>query len=192
MLANFRSVRRIVSEHAMNPDDDSDFVRQLTDQQAVIRAFIISLLPGAPGVDDVIQETNTILWKKRGDFQPGSNFQAWALTVARFQTLAYLRNLKQRHWVTLDEDVSELMAEEITQIADPEYEERRITVLKTCLSKLREADRDLLMERYWKKTRLTDFAVTTRRSLGGLRVRLVKLRAMLKRCIESNLEPSES
>lgn len=176
----------------MDPDNDSDFVRLLTDHQAVIRAFIISLLPGAPGVDDVIQETNRVLWTKRGDFQLGSNFQAWALTVARFQTMAHVRDLKQRHWVTLDEDVSELMADDITRLANSQIEDRRIAVLQSCISKLREVDRDLLMERYWKKTRLTDFAVMTGRSLGGLRVRLVKLRAVLKRCVESNLEPSES
>jgi RNA polymerase sigma-70 factor (ECF subfamily) len=171
----------------MNPVDDDEFVKLLTDHQAVIRAFIISLLPGAPGVDDVIQETNVVLWKKREDFTMGTNFRAWAITVARFQTMVHIRELKKRHWVTLDEDVTGLMADDIERIADAVTEERRVAVLLDCMAKLRSADHDLLMERYWSKTRLLDFAVITGRSLAALKVRLFRLRTILKRCIEENL-----
>ena len=35
--------------------------------------------------DDVLQETNLVLLRKESDFQPGTDFVAWASQVAAFQ-----------------------------------------------------------------------------------------------------------
>ena len=166
---------------------DIEFVKLLTDHQSSIRAFVISLLPGAPGVDDVIQETNAVLWTKRAEFELGTNFRAWALTTARFQVMAHCRTLKQRRWVTLDGDVADLLADDFENLPDPDFIDRRINALQTCIKKVRPEDHELLMQRYWHKTRLQDFAVIHGRSLNGLKVQLFRLRAALKRCIEDQL-----
>ena len=171
----------------MEIDPDIAFVKLLADHQTVIRSFVISLLPGAPGVDDVIQETNTVMWRKRAEFEPGTNYRAWALTIARFQVMSHRRVLKQRRWVTLDSDVAELLADDMESEPDPAFTERRIEALRACIEAVRAEDRDLLMQRYWHKTRLQDFAVIHGCSLNGLKVRLFRLRAALKRCIESRL-----
>ncbi|WP_035602649.1 sigma-70 family RNA polymerase sigma factor [Haloferula sp. BvORR071] len=171
----------------MEPDPDIPFVKLLTEHQSVICSFVISLLPGAPGVDDVIQETNALLWTKRSQFEIGTNFRAWALTIARFQVMVHLRLLKKRRWVTLDDDVAELLADELEEQTDPELTESRIEALSACLGKLRPEDRELLMQRYWRKIRLQDFAVSSGRSLSGLKVQLFRLRAALKRCIEDRV-----
>ncbi|MCB1133330.1 MAG: hypothetical protein KDN05_19570, partial [Verrucomicrobiae bacterium] len=49
-------------------DREAKFVQLITDHQNLIRSFIISLLPGAPGVDDVIQAANAVIWRKRDEF----------------------------------------------------------------------------------------------------------------------------
>lgn len=177
----------------MEPDSieerhEAEFVRLLTDHQSMIRAYVISLLPGAPGADDVIQEANTVLWRKRRDFRPGSDFCAWALTVARFQVMAHWKVLKQRRWVTLDEDVFETMADELEQEADPEFERRKVAALHQCLALLKEPERELILQRYWKMTRLKDFAAVSGRSMNGLKVTFFRLRASLKRCIDQKLQ----
>ncbi|BCX50299.1 DNA-directed RNA polymerase sigma-70 factor [Haloferula helveola] len=173
----------------MNPESniDAEFVTLLTDHQSVIRGFVISLLPGAPDLDDVIQKTNLVLWNKRGDFEMGSNFCAWALTVARFQVLAHQQALRKRHWMTLDDDVASMLAEDFAGNIGRDFYNERVDALRTCLGEARESDRELLMARYWRKTRLQDFAVTHGRSLSGLRVQLFRLRAALKVCIENRL-----
>lgn len=71
-----------------NDQDSEDFVDLLTSHQGIIRAYIISLLPGSPGVDDVIQNTNRTLWINRSNYKLGTNFKAWALTMSRFQVMA--------------------------------------------------------------------------------------------------------
>lgn len=167
----------------MDSDSDIPFVKLLTDHQTAIRAFVISLLPGAPDVDDVIQETNALIWVKRSEFTLGTNFRAWALTVARYKVMTHCRQLKQRRWISLDGDVAELLADEIEE-QDPDFVEKRIRALQSCIRKVRPKDRELLLQRYWHKTRLQDFAAAHKSSLNGLKVHLFRLRASLKRCIE--------
>lgn len=171
----------------MDDEVESEYVQLLTDHQAMIRAYIVSLLPGAPGVDDVIQETNGVLWRKRRDFQLGTEFSAWALTVAKFQVMAHWKSLKTRRWVTLDEAVLEGMAEDMEQDLSATEEEQRVRALRECLGELRPGERELILERYWKRTRLQDFAVVSGRSMSGLKVTLFRLRAALKRCIDRRL-----
>ena len=129
----------------------------------MLRGFIISLLPGAPGVDDVFQNTNAVIWKKREQFTLGSNFKAWALTIARFQAMAHLQQLRRRRWVTLDQDVAELLADDLETRSDGDDMEIRSAALDECIGKLRPKDKELLVERYWHRTRLQDFAVISGR-----------------------------
>jgi RNA polymerase sigma-70 factor (ECF subfamily) len=57
-------------------EQEKEFVQLLVTHQSVIRAFVISLLPGVSETDDVIQNTNEILWTKRESFELGTNFKA--------------------------------------------------------------------------------------------------------------------
>lgn len=66
-----------------------EFVSELTANQSRIRAFLVSMMPGSPDVADVLQETNIVLWKSRGRYKPGTNFLAWASTIARLEVLHY-------------------------------------------------------------------------------------------------------
>ena len=60
----------------MEADPDIPFVKLLTEHRTSICSVVISLLPGAPGVDDVIQETNALVWTKRQQFEPGTSLAA--------------------------------------------------------------------------------------------------------------------
>ncbi len=46
----------------------------------VIQPFKVRLV-----VDDVLQNTNVVLWTKRNEFKHGTNFLAWAFNIARYQ-----------------------------------------------------------------------------------------------------------
>jgi RNA polymerase sigma-70 factor, ECF subfamily len=176
----------------MDDASEQQYVRLLTEHQPMLRAFVMSLLPGLPGVDDVIQEANTILWTKRHNFELGTNFRAWTLRIARFQAMAHLKTLKRQRWISLDDEAAELVANELEDRLDPQREEARIQALRGCLSRLKETELDLLVRRYWKKQRLQDFAVVTGRSINGLKVTLFRLRAGLKRCIEREIPNLEA
>ncbi len=176
----------------MDEEEEREYVALLADHQSMVRGFVISLMPGVPGADDVIQETNQLLWKKRKDFELGTNFKAWALRIARFQVMAHLKTARRQRWVTLDDTTAELMATELETRLEPEREERRLLALKTCLGKLGDAERDMLLRRYWKNQRLQDFCAITGLSLSNIKITLFRLRAGLKRCIQAEMKRQSS
>ena len=49
---------------ATNPCVSQEFVSLLTDHQEVIRAYIITQIPGCSEVRDILQEVNMLLWEK--------------------------------------------------------------------------------------------------------------------------------
>jgi RNA polymerase sigma-70 factor (ECF subfamily) len=47
--------------------------------------------------EEVFQNTSVVLWNKFGEFQPGSNFFAWASQVAYYEVLNYMRQICTSH-----------------------------------------------------------------------------------------------
>ena len=68
-----------------------EFVRLFVAHEGRLRAFIRSLLPTWADVDEVMQETSLVAWRKFSRFERGTNFMAWAATIARFEALDHLR-----------------------------------------------------------------------------------------------------
>src|SRR4051812_41613851 len=53
----------------------------------VLRGFILGLLPDHNHAEDVFQEVFLTVTRKADEFTPGTNFLAWARTVARLKVL---------------------------------------------------------------------------------------------------------
>ncbi|MGE9268708.1 MAG: sigma-70 family RNA polymerase sigma factor [Verrucomicrobiales bacterium] len=168
--------------------DEANFVDLLTRHQSLIHHFILSLMPRSADVEDVMQEVNLVLWKKRQDFQAGTNFKAWALTICRFQVMAHRKKFALRRTDHLTDEILNLLA---IEAAEQEVDEvaRKQEALKTCFAKLSGADRDLLIRRYWEERPLRDFATLIGKSEQGLKNRLHRLRALLRKCVHKQLAP---
>lgn len=171
-----------------NPQDDAgteEFVRELTNHQTSMLAYIRSLAPGGSGARDLLQEVNITLWQRRDSFELGTNFKAWAFQTIRYHMLNHRRRLVSQGWLVFDDDLLERMAPGF-EIEPDELEDRHMA-LRKCLMKLRPQDRELLHHRYATSGSLQEYATKTRRSAGTLKAVLFNLRAVLKRCIEREL-----
>lgn len=164
-----------------------EFVRELTAGQGRIRAFIISLMPGSPDIGDVLQETNLTMWKSRDRFQPGSNFMAWALTIARLEVLHHRTRAKRQKVILISDDLLEILAEEVPESGD---HEAYLTALDSCKSKLTEEQRSLIDRRYQPGHSLAEQARETGQKAPALRVALMRIRIALRECIERELNPN--
>lgn len=162
-----------------------EFIRELTASQSRIRAFLVSLMPGSPDVGDVLQETNLVLWKSRDRYQPGSNFLAWAFTVARLEVLHHRTRAKRQRLVLLSDEVIELMAGEAEEQVD---HEAYLRALEDCKSGLSEAQRELVDARYRPGYTLEAHARETGRKASALRVALLRIREALRECVERNIK----
>src|SRR5260221_1996632 len=55
-----------------------------------LRGFVLSLVSDFSLVDDIVQETFLVITAKAATFQRGTNFRAWAWTIARYKVLQTL------------------------------------------------------------------------------------------------------
>ena len=178
-----------MSRDRENADELAGFVKLMTGHQGNLRAFIVSLIPGSPDVADVLQETNAVLWQKRDRFRPGTNFLAWAFQIARYEVLRQLHRQRRSGHVMFSEEAVEVLAE----IQPPdESTEELLSALDHCLDKLSESQQELVRERYTPGHSLEDLAARTGRTAGSLRIALLRIREILRRCIEQTLAARSS
>ena len=117
------------------------FMSLLTANYYLLHSFILSLVPNKTDAEDILQNTFMYLWEHFGDFQPGTSFISWAITIAKFQVLTY-RKTKTRSKIQLSGTALDLVAAESVKLSakmDERYE-----ALEKCLKKLPEKELDFL------------------------------------------------
>jgi RNA polymerase sigma-70 factor (ECF subfamily) len=163
---------------------------ELTNHQPDLSAFVRALLPGDPGADDVVQQTNLVVWRKRGSFRPSSDFRAWLFAIARLEVLAHRKRASRRAWLVIDEELTLRLAESM-EIATRETSAGSLRhALDGCLQALRPAEQSVIERFYFSGESLRSMAEADARSEGALKVSLHRIRAALRRCIESRTRPS--
>jgi RNA polymerase sigma-70 factor (ECF subfamily) len=159
------------------------FVQDTIACQGALYAFILSLTADPHLADEVLQETNVALLRKEQDFQPGTNFRAWACSLAFYQVLAN-RKTKQRSRLVFDDELLQTLAAQAQQLAEKQEARRR--ALRACLAKLSPRQVELLQRRYAGDS-VARLATESRRSVGSISQTLYRLRHLLKDCIEKHL-----
>ena len=94
-----------------DPKELQAFIKLLTEHQANLRAFIVSLMLGSPDVADVLQETNVILWQKRDKFEIGTNFIAWSFQIARYEVHHQRERARRHDKVMFSEELVDLLSD---------------------------------------------------------------------------------
>jgi RNA polymerase sigma-70 factor (ECF subfamily) len=164
------------------PDDK--FVAHLTGCQPSLFAFILSLMPDQQRAEDLLQETNVVLWRKRDEYELGTSFISWACQVAYFNVLAFRRKLaRDRH--RFDDAVFDYLAER--QIERAELLDDRRDALRHCLEKLPADQRTLVRERYEPDGSVQRMAEARQMTEGAVSQALYRIRAALLNCIEKRL-----
>lgn len=164
-------------------------IRILSQLQPALYAYILSLHPNRADAEDILQETNVVVWKKLPEYEPGTHFRSWVFRIAYYQTLAERKRLARRPEVSVfDEQLLNVLAEE-AEIRLASYDERA-GALKHCLSHLRTEDTRLLKRHYVDGMPIKDIAGELGRSAVALRGSMLRIRRALKACIEKNFSSS--
>jgi RNA polymerase sigma-70 factor (ECF subfamily) len=170
-------------------DADESFVRHFSHAEPALRAFVRSLLPGWEEVDEVMQETSLVLWRKFAQFDPATPFLRWACVVARFEALK-MRRRKARDRHVFDEDLLALIADEAAEETDALEQERR--ALDVCIEKLPERQRRLVSAVYAAGVRINEVAAWTGCSPTSLYKTINRVRGQLFECMQRNLREAQT
>lgn len=179
----------VMAEKNYRGDAETHFVTQLIEHQLTLQMYVRALLPGDSAASDVAQQANAKMWEKRGEFQTGTNFKAWAFSVARYEVLNYRKQQARDSRLVFSGELEQVMESELAEL-DLNLQERH-QALRHCMGKLRTQDRQLLLHRYSNRGTLAEFAEKIGRSLGGLKVTLHRLRSTLLTCMQRRLATGE-
>lgn len=155
--------------------------------QPEIHRYVLSLLPDRMLADDVVQETNLVLWRKAEEYDPAQPFLPWALTIAWYQVKAARRDAgRDRH--VFDDDLVELLA-----VENREAESRSADLeaaLERCLAELSDKQRQLILARYAHGASVQHMAAERKQTPTALSLALMRIRKALEACIERKLAAS--
>jgi len=173
----------------MSEDPSTDFLTLLTRHDRALSLYVYGLVPAQADADDILQQTKMVMWKSFSQFEPGTNFIAWARKIAFHQILGYRRQTKRAH-LPLSEEMLEQLGHEVAKLSD--HGQARREALESCLHKLPVEHRRILMMRYFDDLEVDQIAERVDSTAGAVYRALSRLRFTLLECVETRLKNEES
>lgn len=157
------------------------FAKLLETHQRDLFRVIFCIVHSMADAEDVFQQTSVTMWEKFGDFQPGTNFLAWARSIARLKALAFLRT-KGRDRVSFSETLIDQIASQSP--VSSSSDEATLRALASCQKKLSSADQKLLALCYGESPTIYVAAEKVGRPVGSVYASLTRIRRALYICIQ--------
>jgi RNA polymerase sigma-70 factor (ECF subfamily) len=174
----------------MSEDDRTHaFIKLFTSHEARLSAFAMSLIPSWADADDVLQQTNLILWKKFDEFQLGTNFFAWAGRILYLEAKEF-RKKKLRSKIQFNDDLLEAVAATAVEMSDELADHQK--VLGDCIAKLNHSQREILRIRYEEGGSVATIAAELNRSVKTIYNSLGFIRKALVDCVRRRPTPEGS
>ncbi len=169
---------------AADRDPNAEFLRLYNASQPLLRGWLLAWLRDFHRVEDLLQETSVVLWKRFGEFRRGESFHAWALGIARNLALKSLRETRVSARLA-DPEVLEAVA--ATYEKSSSRLEQRRRVLAECVEKLSGGLRTLVDLYFGRLLPIAEIARQTGRSVGGVKVSLFRARQWLAECTRRSM-----
>ncbi|HZZ27083.1 MAG TPA: sigma-70 family RNA polymerase sigma factor [Pirellulales bacterium] len=156
----------------------------MTQHQRRIFSYIYTLVPFRSDAEDLLQETSLVICEKFDEFQPGTDFVAWACQIAYWR-VRYFRQKFARGKVLFNQEVLDAVAKTTNQMTvelDLRYE-----ALAHCLQKLPARDREFLLTRYEPGSGVQEAARRSGRTMAAAYKALMRIRKLLFDCVTHQL-----
>jgi RNA polymerase sigma-70 factor (ECF subfamily) len=166
----------------MNIDDQTErFASRAMSVQRQLFAYILTLAPNLIEAEDLLQETNLVLWRKRQEYDASRPMLPWARQIAYYQVLAYRKRLK-RDRLYFDD----ALFEQLATVSEPDAEAaiEQQAALSDCVTKLPAADQQLLRDRYTESLTAAQIGHRLGRSADAIHQAMRRIRLTLLRCVE--------
>jgi RNA polymerase sigma-70 factor, ECF subfamily len=161
-----------------------EFLQLFCTTQPRLFAYILTMVPQWHDAEEILQETSVALWQSFDQFQPGTDFWAWAKTTAFHRVLSF-RKRHKRLAVPLSDQFIEMVAKENDDLTD-ELEEQ-LQALAKCVDKLSAEECELITACYEPDAVTKDVAAQLGRPAGTVYKSLTRIRRTLMECIEQTL-----
>ncbi len=168
-----------------SPSPPAHFIREVTQAQRHLYAFIQNMIWHPTDIDDVLQEANLVMWRLAEEFDASRPFLPWAMRIAQLQAMAWLKN-NGRAKLRLDDSLLDTIAAEA--LTETEELEPRRMALSACLERLSSDHRALIAQRYQPNGCVNEVATERGSSAKAVSEMLRRIRGSLLTCIERRME----
>jgi RNA polymerase sigma-70 factor (ECF subfamily) len=162
-----------------------EFILELTQVQQRLFGFLFKRLADREQAREVLQRTNLVLCRKADNYEPGTNFKAWAMTVANYEVMAYRKTQVRERLVFTDEVFAMIGTADDGQSS---AQSDRVAHLKHCLQGMSLKNRELLDWRYQEECTMEKIAEDIGSTIGSVKVKLHRLRRQLLGCIQNRMK----
>ena len=163
---------------------DEEFVSMLTEAQQRLYGFILKRLVDHDQSNEVLQLTNIVLCRKANDFEKGTNFMGWALTVANFQILSFRKEISRDRLIFSDKTFDQIVEEDGKRFDDTSS---RLFHLKECLKKIDKENIKLLKMKYEQCLPFKEIASASNSTSNAIRIQVHRIRKRLMNCVEKRM-----
>ena len=161
-------------------DRSAELVQLMMKYQRKLFGYILTLVPSRADAEDILQETSLTICEKFSDFESGTNFYSWACQIAFWKVRAARKKFATAK-VIFNEDVLEVISQ--TRLEMEEELDDRHHALSTCLKKLNERDRRMILVRYESGHNVKAAAQACGRTIQGAYKALARIRKTLHDCV---------
>jgi RNA polymerase sigma-70 factor, ECF subfamily len=173
--------------NARNP---IEFTELLSASRSRVFGHLLALVQNLADAEDLYQQTALLLWEKLDQYQRGTDFGAWAVTVAHYQALNFLRRQSRRRTLFSDAALTRLTAVQL-DLKTSEFSARS-EALSSCMEALPARSKQMLRLRYQGDQSLQQIAEQEHRSVGSVYTAISRIRKALLSCIESRVAQEKS
>ncbi|MEY2600176.1 MAG: hypothetical protein RLZZ142_2435 [Verrucomicrobiota bacterium] len=174
-------------EQSASSERSEAFVRLLNASHGRLLRFLISIVPRRPDAEDILQRASVTMWRRFDQFELGTDFVAWATTIALYEAKNFQRILG-RSRVVFDEELMETLA--VARVQDLQHHDTRLDALEECVQKLDPSSRELVDAVYSRGEDVKGLAQREGRAPQTFYNRLNFIRRVLTDCMRQRVAGS--
>jgi RNA polymerase sigma-70 factor, ECF subfamily len=165
--------------------ESTDFDQILIATQRQIRSYIAGMGVPMGDIDDVAQDVYIEYYRHQAQLPANVQPIGWLKGIARNLSLNYFR--RQGRTARFLAELCESLSSEASFLDVAGADERALSILRDCVSKLDPADRQLLEWYYVEETTADVIGGRLGRPASSVRVTLMRLRDSLRACMQQAL-----
>jgi RNA polymerase sigma-70 factor (ECF subfamily) len=169
--------------------DRRDFIGKFATVERSVRAYLHASCRNFNDAEDLLQNVWRTVWDKLDSYDDTRPFEAWVIGIARLEVLKW-RERQARTRIVLSEETISRLAE--TAIAESEDLPARHKFMMECLEQLQGAARKLVNLKYFERRQIREIAGNLQRNVSAIEMQLVRVRRLLRDCIERKMTMAES
>jgi RNA polymerase sigma-70 factor (ECF subfamily) len=173
----------------LSAERQEEFVLLLNGAHALLLRYVMSLVAHRHDAEDVLQRASLVMWRRFGTFAPGTDFIAWATTVAFYEVRNFQR-VTGRSRLDFDDELMHTLA--VERAEHVRQWSPRTEALEHCVQKLDAASRALIGTIYTDGTQAVELARRQGCAPKTIYNKLNFIRRALAECVQRRMAEAAS